>query len=79
MDTRILTTFRRIVTSGGFSPHKWAGFAGAGFLAAAGVSWMVGIVAEMLVRIRTAADESLFRVRRLEMETRSCKERPSGR
>ena len=35
---------------------------------------MVGIVSEMLVRIRTAADESLFRVRRLEMEVRERKD-----
>ncbi len=63
-------------TTGGFSPHKWAGFTGAGFLAAAGAAWMVGIVAEMLVRIRTAADESLFRVRRLEMETASRRTPP---
>lgn len=56
-------------TTGGFFPHKWAGFAGAAFLAAAGAAWMMGIVSEMLVRIRTAADETLFRVRRLEMDT----------
>lgn len=66
-------------TTGGFSPHKWAGFAGAGFMAAAGASWMVGIVAEMLVRIRTAADESLFRVRRLEMEAISRRNEPASR
>ena len=62
-------------STGGFSPHKWAGLVGSGFLAAAGASWMVGIVSEMLVRIRTAADESLFRIRRLEMDVRS---RPSA-
>lgn len=55
-------------TTGGFSPHKWAGFVGTAFLAASGAAWMMGVVSEMLVRIRTAADETLFRVRRLEMD-----------
>lgn len=53
--------------TGLFTPHKWAGFAGAGFLSAAGVIFVVGVVAEMLDRIRTAADEALFRIRRVEM------------
>ncbi len=53
-------------TTGGFSPHKWAGFTG-GFLLAMGVFFfIIGIVAEMLDRIRVSADEALFRVRRLE-------------
>ena len=52
--------------TGGFFPHKWAGFAGAAFLGAGGVVFLVGIVAEMLDRIRASADEALFRIRRLE-------------
>ncbi len=57
-------------TTGGFSPHKWAGFTG-GFLLAMGVFFfIIGIVAEMLDRIRVSADEALFRVRRLEWTVR---------
>ena len=64
-------------TTGGFSPHKWAAFVGSGFLAAAAACWMIGIFAEMLVRIRTAADESLFRIRRLEMQASSLRTPPA--
>jgi len=57
-------------TTGGFSPHKWAGFTG-GFLLAIGVFFfIIGIVAEMLDRIRLAADEALYRIRRLECDVR---------
>ena len=54
------------IRTGGFFPHKWAGFAGGAFLAAAGAVFLVGVVAEMLDRIRASADEALFRIRRLE-------------
>ncbi len=54
------------VTTGGFSPHKWSGFV-AGALAGASMAiYMMGVVAEMLDRIRVAQDETLFRVRQLE-------------
>ncbi len=57
-------------TTGGFTPHKWAGFA-AGACAGAGLGvFLVGIVAEMLDRIRAAQDEILFRLRRLENTSR---------
>ncbi len=56
--------------TGGFSPHKWAGFSG-GFLLAMGVFFVIiGVVAEMLDRIRLAVDEALYRVRQLEREVR---------
>lgn len=58
------------IRTGVFTPHKWAGFAGAAFLGAGGVVFLVGVVAEMLDRIRASADESLFRIRRLELNLR---------
>jgi len=58
------------IRTGGFFPHKWAGFAGAAFLGAGGGVFLVGIVAEMLDRIRTSADEALFRIRRVEADVR---------
>lgn len=54
------------IYSGGFSPHKWAGFVAAGLGGAALIVYMIGIVAEMLDRVRSAQDELLYRVRRLE-------------
>ncbi|MBP7275036.1 MAG: glycosyltransferase family 2 protein [Kiritimatiellae bacterium] len=55
-------------TTGGFSPHKWAGFASATLLGLAMATFLVGVVAEMLDRLRIAQDELVFRVRRLEMK-----------
>ena len=52
--------------TGGFTPHKWAGFVAGALAGTALTVYMVGIVAEMLDRIRAAQDEILFRVRRLE-------------
>lgn len=55
-------------TTGGFFPHKWSGFVGGALLAMAAFMFVVGVVAEMLDRIRIAVDEALFRVKRLEFE-----------
>lgn len=56
--------------TGGLFPHKWAGFVGGAFVGAGMVVLLVGVMAEMLDRIRTSADEALFRIRRLEADTR---------
>ncbi len=54
--------------TGMFTPHKWSGFM-AGACAAAGMMFfLVGVVAEMLDRIRISADEALFRIRRVEQD-----------
>jgi len=65
--------------TGGFFPHKWAGFAGAAFLGAGGAVFLVGVVAEMLDRIRASADEALFRIRRLESDLRRPSQEDPGR
>jgi glycosyltransferase involved in cell wall biosynthesis len=62
--------------TGVLSPHKWSGFAAAAFAGAALAMVLVGIVAEMLERIRVAQDEILFRVRRLENEVRQSRHQP---
>ncbi|HMO51451.1 MAG TPA: glycosyltransferase family 2 protein [Kiritimatiellia bacterium] len=57
-------------TTGIFTPHKWSGFVGGAFIGTAIFMFIVGVVAEMLDRIRVAVDESLFRVKRLECTLR---------
>lgn len=55
------------IHSGGFSPHKWAGFT-AGTLAVIALAiYLMGLVAEMLDRLRLAMDEIVYRVRSLEI------------
>jgi glycosyltransferase involved in cell wall biosynthesis len=58
------------VRTGGFTPHKWAGFVAAAFAGAALLVYLIGLVAEMLDRIRVAQDELVYRVRRLESALR---------
>lgn len=58
------------IRTGGLFPHKWSGFVGGAFLGAGGAVLLVGVVAEMLDRIRASGDEALFRIRRLESELR---------
>lgn len=54
--------------TGMFTPHKWAGFMAGAFAASGMASFLVGVVAEMLDRIRISADEALFRIRRVEQD-----------
>lgn len=54
------------IYSGGFSPHKWAGFVAAALGGAALVIFLIGVVADMLDRVRAGQDELLYRVRCLE-------------
>jgi glycosyltransferase involved in cell wall biosynthesis len=63
------------ITTGGFTPHKWAGFAAGACGGAALITFLVGVVAEMLDRARVTQEETLFRVRRLEHELRERKPR----
>ncbi len=52
--------------TGIFTPHKWSGFVSAALAGSALVVYLIGLVAEMLDRMRVAQDEMLFRIRRLE-------------
>ena len=66
------------VTTGIFTPHKWSGFMSGALAAAAIAAFLMGIVAEMLDRIRAAQDELLFRVRRLEGTMRRSRDAGTG-
>ena len=66
------------VTTGGFTPHKWAGFVAAAMGGAALIVFLAGVVAEMLDRARVSQEETLFRVRRMESDLRDLKKRPGG-
>jgi glycosyltransferase involved in cell wall biosynthesis len=52
--------------TGMLTPHKWAGFVSAALAGSALLVYLIGLVAEMLDRMRVAQDEVLFRVRRME-------------
>ena len=54
------------IRTGIFTPHKWSGFVSGAFAASAMAAFLVGVLAEMLDRIRAAQDELVFRVRRIE-------------
>jgi glycosyltransferase involved in cell wall biosynthesis len=54
------------IRTGQLTPHKWSGFVAAALAGTAMAVYLVGLVAEMLDRIRVAQDELLFRVRKLE-------------
>jgi glycosyltransferase involved in cell wall biosynthesis len=56
------------IRTGMFTPHKWSGFVAGAFAATGMVFFLVGVVAEMLDRIRISADEALFRIRRVEQD-----------
>ncbi len=62
--------------TGRFTPHKWSGFASLGFGAVGMALFLVGMVAEMLDRLRVAQHELLFRVRRVERMLNGRNHRP---
>ncbi|MFP6904003.1 MAG: glycosyltransferase family 2 protein [Verrucomicrobiota bacterium] len=70
--TLLLTWY---IHAGKFFPHKWAGFVGAFFTVIGLMLLIVGVVAEMLDRMRVANDEVLFRVRRMEHELQRDRDR----
>ena len=49
--------------SGQFSPHKWAGFAGASTLILAMFVFLMGLIGDMLNRHRIYLEELLYRER----------------
>jgi glycosyltransferase involved in cell wall biosynthesis len=62
--------------TGGFTPHKWAGFASAAFGFLGLMLLITGMVAEMMDRARVARHETLYRIRRIE---RLLAQRDAGR
>ena len=48
------------ITTGAFSPHKWAGFTSAFFLILASFSFIVGFILDMFARMRMNQEEILF-------------------
>ena len=56
--------------TGGFTPHKWAGFVGAALAGGSMVLCLAGVAAEMLDRMRAVQQEILFRVRGIEHQLR---------
>lgn len=50
-------------TTGGFSPHKWAGFSAAALLGLALLLLQMGVVGDMLTRHRVYLEEVLYRQR----------------
>lgn len=59
--------------TGGFFPHRWAGFTCGFFLFVGLTLFIVGVLAEMLDRIRFINEEALYRVRRMEQEQKRGK------
>ncbi len=57
--------------TGMFTPHKWSGFMAGACVASGMMFFLVGVVAEMLDRIRISADEALFRIRRVEQDLKN--------
>jgi glycosyltransferase involved in cell wall biosynthesis len=51
------------LATGGFSPHKWAGFSGAAFLTLALFVFLMGLIGDMLNRHRIYLEELLYRER----------------
>ncbi len=58
------------ISTGIFTPHKWAAVLALALVGASLLVLLVGMVAEMLDRIRVSQDELLFRVRRMELSLR---------
>jgi len=54
------------ILSGGFSPHKWAGFMGLGLILLGLICFVVGLLADMLDRIRINQEELLYYERKRE-------------
>jgi glycosyltransferase involved in cell wall biosynthesis len=50
--------------AGRFTPHIWSGFVGGGFVLAAAVCFILGLLADMMVRLRNNQEEILYLLRR---------------
>ena len=56
------------LSTGSFSPHKWAGFTGAGLLLLAVLVAFMGMIGDMLNRHRVYLEELLYEQRRRNVE-----------
>ncbi len=59
----LIFLFHYYLQNGSFFPHTWAGFVGGSFLLLSLVSFITGIVASMLKRIRLNQEEILFHLK----------------
>lgn len=66
----LLFLFGHWTMTGALTPFKFVGFAGAGFMGAALVVYLVGLVAAMLVRIRKAIESLVAKADQLERSGR---------
>lgn len=67
------------ITTGIFTPHKWAALLSMALAGTALLILLIGMVAEMLDRIRVSQDELLFRVRRMELNFKQKSGSTDGR
>lgn len=56
--------------TGAFTPYKAVGFVGGCFWGATLLVYLIGLVAQMQVRLRSGLEDVLYRVRRLDLEQR---------
>jgi glycosyltransferase involved in cell wall biosynthesis len=59
------------IRTGAFFPYKAVGFVGGCFCGAALLVYLVGLMAQIQVRIRNGMEDVLYRVRRMDLEQRS--------
>ncbi|MEZ5332964.1 MAG: glycosyltransferase family 2 protein, partial [Thermoanaerobaculia bacterium] len=60
----LLFLFVHYLRSGAFSPHIWAGFVGGGLGLTGLLTLALGVLADMLVRLRVNQEEILYRLKR---------------
>ena len=59
----LLFLFSWYLYSGRFTPHIWSGFVGGGFVLAAAFCFILGLLADMMVRLRHNQEEILYLLR----------------
>ena len=64
------------ILSGKFTPHKWAGFSGLGLVVLGVVFFTIGLVADMLDRVRLNQEELLYFQRKREYQATRCGKDP---
>ena len=67
----LMFLFSWYLYSGAFTPHIWSGFVGGGFLLAAAFCFILGLLADMMVRLRHNQEEILYLLRQDQRDGRS--------